>query len=136
MAYTKKFREEFLRLLESNQGNIKATIESTGNQISRQTVYSWRDKHEEFRERLEAIKEGWLDNVESALYRGALEGNTTAQIFILKTLGKERGYIEKTEIDHNVKSISERINFSIRTKQIEEAVIVKEDDNRRNQKGT
>jgi hypothetical protein len=39
-----------------------------------------------------------LDNAETALYDDALNGNTTALIFFLKTQGKSRGYTERQEL--------------------------------------
>jgi hypothetical protein len=39
-----------------------------------------------------------LDFAESQLHKQVKEGNTTATIFLLKTKGKKRGYIERQEI--------------------------------------
>ena len=47
---------------------------------------------------VESSREKMIDNVESALYQQALAGNTTAMIFFLKTQGKKRGYVERSEI--------------------------------------
>ncbi len=56
------------------------------------------DKEEWFKNSIDDIREISVDNVESALYKSAIEGNTTAQIFYLKTQGKNRGYVERQEI--------------------------------------
>ena len=48
------------------------------------TFYAWQKKHEEFSEVLKKSKEVADFEVENALYKSALEGNTTAQIFWLK----------------------------------------------------
>jgi hypothetical protein len=47
---------------------------------------------------LAEARETMLDNAETTLYDEALDGNTTALIFFLKTQGKGRGYTERTEI--------------------------------------
>jgi hypothetical protein len=47
---------------------------------------------------VEDAREKMVDNVESSLYQQALAGNTTAMIFFLKTQGKKRGYVERSEI--------------------------------------
>jgi len=43
-------------------------------------------------------REKMIDNVESKLYSKALDGDTTAMIFFLKTQGKGRGYVERQEV--------------------------------------
>jgi hypothetical protein len=102
MAYTKEFKEKFLQILRINMGNIKATLEIPEFKgLSRSQVYEWRDREQWFREALFDIKEGWLDMIESSLYKTGLEGNVAAQIFFLKTQGKHRGYVERLEIDQN-----------------------------------
>lgn len=48
------------------------------------------------------IREENLDIVEFKNLESAIDGNVTAQIFILKTLGKDRGYSEKVVMTHEV----------------------------------
>lgn len=102
MSYSKKFKKKFLQLLETQGGNINATLnipEVKARGLHRTTVYKWKDKEEWFREAIWEIKEGWIDNVESALLKNALEDSGTAdRIFFLKTQAKHRGYIERSEI--------------------------------------
>lgn len=52
-----------------------------------------------------------LDFAESELFKQIKEGNITGVIFFLKTKGKKRGYIERSEFDHTTKG--EKINVSI-----------------------
>ena len=52
--------------------------------ISTSTLYRWKDEHREIREALKKGKEIVDYEVENALFRSAMEGNTTAQIFWLK----------------------------------------------------
>jgi hypothetical protein len=106
MSYTdefkSKFKEVFIQILEGNGGNIKATLsfinKQNGNRLRRSTLYTWIKEDAEFAEELDEIKQGWIDNIESAMTKSALEGNTTAQIFLLKTQAKDRGYIEGVEV--------------------------------------
>lgn len=106
MAYSEEFKTafkaKFLEFLEANGGNIRASLEGMNkgapNRVRRSTLYNWMETDADFKEEIREITEGWLDNVESALTKTALEGNVTAQIFLLKTRGKDRGYIESKAI--------------------------------------
>lgn len=78
--------------------------------IATSTLYDYKNKHSEF---LEAIKKGKevVDfEVENALLKSALEGNTTAQIFWLKNR-KPKEWREKieqqTENTHRVQIIDD-----------------------------
>lgn len=52
--------------------------------ISEATLYNWKNTYAEFLEVLKADKDYADTQVENALYKAAMEGNTTAQIFWLK----------------------------------------------------
>lgn len=56
--------------------------ENIGIDVS--TLYRWKADNREFREVLKANKDYADTQVENALYKAAMEGNTTAQIFWLK----------------------------------------------------
>lgn len=88
-------------------GNVTAACD--GFKISRTTFYEWM-KDKDFAKEVDLVHEGTKDNVETALLKNALEGHVTAQIFYLKTQAKERGYVERTEVDHTSKG--EKIVYS------------------------
>jgi len=98
MAHSKKNKEDFIDILRANGGNIQAACKHC--HIGRRTIYEWRDKEEWIAEAIEDIREISVDNVETSLYKSAMEGNVTAQIFFLKTQGRSRGYIEKIDNTH------------------------------------
>lgn len=81
--------------IEKYSGNITAVAKSLG--VNRSTIYRRTAKSTKLQEDLTSARETMLDNVESTLYKQALEGNTTAMIFFLKTQGKSRGYVERQE---------------------------------------
>ena len=58
-------------------------------------------RFEEFDKKVKEIENIALDFAESQLHKQISEGNTTATIFLLKTKGKKRGYIERQEIQHD-----------------------------------
>lgn len=84
-------------VMKSNFGNITMACEQVG--ISRQTFYRWKNECAEFKDVVENIDEYLVDFAEHSLMRQIREGNTVATIFYLKTKGKKRGYVEKSELD-------------------------------------
>jgi hypothetical protein len=88
----KETKDEIIK----QHGNIAMVAKSFN--VSRTTVYNFMEKHPDVKDVLSDEREKMLDNVESSLYNQALEGNTTAMIFFLKTQGKGRGYVERQEI--------------------------------------
>ena len=108
-AQTAQNKKIFLEALEMCNGIISKACLSTG--IGRRTVYDWIRDDEEFKAELDSINETAIDYVESKLFE-KIEGvysvghdnevykqppSDTAIIFYLKTKGKKRGYVEKTE---------------------------------------
>jgi hypothetical protein len=66
--------------------------------VGRTTYYGWYNDDPEFRKAIDDIENIALDFAESKLHALIKEGNPTATIFYLKTKGKNRGYVERTEI--------------------------------------
>ena len=92
MLSIKKVREAIVK----HRGNV--TLVAKSFDVSRTTVYTLFEKHPELKVCLQDEREKMIDNVESALYNQALDGNTIAMIFFLKTQGKGRGYVERQEV--------------------------------------
>ncbi len=68
--------------------------------ISEDTFYEYKKRYSEFSESLKKGKEIVDYEVENALLKTALEGNTTAQIFWLKNRRPSK-WREKQEIQHS-----------------------------------
>ena len=86
-----------LEALERSLG-IVSTAAKAAN-IDRQTHYNWLKDDPNYKAAVEAIQESVIDFAESHLYKLIKEGNPAANIFYLKTKGKNRGYIERQEIE-------------------------------------
>lgn len=69
--------------------------------ISRETHYRWMQEDTTYKTAVEDISDIALDFAESKLHGLIDKGDTSANIFYLKTKGKKRGYIEKSEIEHS-----------------------------------
>jgi transposase-like protein len=92
-------KNNFVELFTSNACNVSECCKKVG--ISRNTFYEWKKYDKSFAERIKEAEEGLIDFAESMLYKGIKEGKTTEIIFFLKTKGKSRGYVEKTEYEVN-----------------------------------
>ncbi|ACH40246.1 MAG: hypothetical protein ACD_55C00169G0008 [uncultured bacterium] len=78
---------------ESSTFNISEACKAAG--IGRRTFYNWLTDDSKFKTDFEELTESRLDAIESALHsRAVIEKDTTALIFLAKTLLKDRGYIE------------------------------------------
>jgi hypothetical protein len=95
-------KKKLLEALEQSLGIVTDACKMA--ELSRQSHYRWLKDDELYREAVEAIQDMALDFAESSLYQQIREKNTPATIFYLKTKGKHRGYIERTEIDLGVKT--------------------------------
>ena len=96
--------------------NKKALVEAMHNSLgivtdackivnlSRKTYYEYYNTDTEFKKAIDQIPDMVLDFAESQLHKLVREGNVAATLFLLKTKGKKRGYIERQEIHAHVKS--------------------------------
>lgn len=104
-------KADFLIFYEEQLATIAPACRAVG--ISRQTFYNWRDSDPDFAEKVKEIDEMEIDFVEYALKKRIKEGDTTAQIFYLKTKGKERGYKEKQEVEHTTGEEGFKIEYIV-----------------------
>lgn len=113
-------RELFRKVCEANAGIIGGIASTLG--VRRSTVYLWCSKYSEFRQAIDDAREQFIDLAESNLrklvagvpaietdengdkrFAGWIERpSETAIIFTLKTRGKSRGYVERSEIAADV----------------------------------
>lgn len=113
-------KELFRKVCEANAGIIGGIASTL--RVRRSTVYLWCSKYPEFRQALNDAREQFIDLAESNLRKlvagvPAIEtdenGNKrfvgwierpseTAIIFTLKTRGKKRGYVERSEVEADV----------------------------------
>ena len=92
--------EKIVSIYEKKGCNITATCSALG--ISRKTFYEWRAKKKKLAEALEEKEESIIDYAESKLVEHIQNDDIQALIFFLRTKGKKRGYVEKTESDVNI----------------------------------
>ncbi len=86
-----------IQALTKSLGVVKMACESVG--ISRQTHYNWVKDDEAYKQACDNLPEVVLDFAEHHLHKLISQGNPAATIFLLKTKGKRRGYVERQEIE-------------------------------------
>jgi len=108
-------KESILKALESSLGVVTVACKSAD--VPRSTFYKWLKEDEEFANAVKDIENIALDFGESQLHSQMKDGNTSATIFFLKTKGKRRGYIERSELD--LSSGDEPIKINVNIKGVE-----------------
>lgn len=97
---TKKQKEDLLKAFEASLGNVSSACKKCN--LTRMTFYNYYNNDEAFKHQVDEVNESLLDFAETALLKNIKEGKETSLIFYLKTKGKSRGYVEKTESDVNI----------------------------------
>lgn len=92
-------KKAMLEALEKTLGVVTPACKTVG--IVRDTHYNWMHTDEAYRAAVESLTDVALDFAESQLHKQIQSGEVSSTIFYLKTKGKKRGYIEKTEHDVN-----------------------------------
>ena len=77
-------------------GNISSIARRLG--VTRATAYSYMSRWKTVEDAITDEREAMLDFTENQLFKQVQDGNITAIIFTLKTLGKNRGYVERREV--------------------------------------
>lgn len=85
-----KLQERFLYVYPRKLFNVAATCRAVG--IGRTTFYNWMNKVNTFRHFAHDKKEGLLDDIETLMFKKALEGDTRMLIHVSKSKMRDRGY--------------------------------------------
>ena len=83
--------------LLAHKGNMASVGRALG--VKRHTVFGFIRRRPELRKIVEQCRETRIDEAESALDAAVQRGEGWAISLTLKTIGKSRGYYEKTEVD-------------------------------------
>jgi len=103
MTRTDIKKGQMIEALEKSLGIVTTATKSVG--ISRETHYRWMKEDSEYKDKVDSIGDMALDFAESQLHKQIREGNSTATIFFLKTKGKNRGYIERQEVQQTTENL-------------------------------
>ncbi len=87
---------EMADALRQSHGLVTPAAEYLG--VSPQTIYTRLKKSKTVSAALEQARDAALDRAESKLFDAVEKGEQWAIQFVLKTLGKNRGYTERSEV--------------------------------------
>ena len=90
-------KKALLEALEQSLGIVTSACKKVG--ISRVTYYEYYKTDEAFKQSVDSLADVALDFAESQLHKQIKDGIPSSTIFYLKTKGKRRGYIEKSEVE-------------------------------------
>jgi predicted DNA-binding transcriptional regulator AlpA len=96
MNKSEHIKKGLLDALEKSLGVVTTACKQVG--IGRTTFYNYYNEDIDFAKKVDDIENVALDFAESQLHKQIQEGSTAATIFLLKTRGKKRGYVERQEI--------------------------------------
>lgn len=97
MDANKVKQQAMLTALEKCLGVVAMAAREAG--IDRTTHYTWMHGDPEYAAAVLDLEDVTLDFAEAALHKQISNGEVSATIFLLKTKGKKRGYIERNELD-------------------------------------
>ena len=89
-------KKDVLVALEKSLGIVTTACQKVG--IDRTTFYRYVNEDPQFAESVKAIDDVALDFAESSLHKQIQAGVPASTIFYLKTKGKRRDYIERSEV--------------------------------------
>jgi len=95
MAKERYTAAQVAEALDKHYGMVYLAAEALG--CSHVTVYNYAKRYKSVQEAIDRNRGHVLDTAEVALYSAILAKEHWAVAFALKTIGKNRGYTEKTE---------------------------------------
>jgi hypothetical protein len=89
-------QKNVINALKAHGGLISPSAEALD--CTRQGLYNFLKNHPKAQKALDDIRNEVLDYAEGSLYSAAKAGQSWAVCFLLKCLGKERGFSEKLDL--------------------------------------
>jgi hypothetical protein len=96
---TQQNKKAMVEAMKKSLGIVSTACAEVG--INRWTHYDWLKSDEEYKQEIDAISESVIDFAESKLHKLIDGGDVASTIFYLKTKGKKRGFVERTELTGN-----------------------------------
>ena len=87
--------QKVVEALTACRGNIQQTAARLG--VNRRTIHRWMEKSPTLRALRDGLREKIVDKAEENVFAALDRGDLRVSVFILRTLGKNRGYTERRE---------------------------------------
>lgn len=84
--------------IKTSEGNLSEAARRL--ECSRKTVHSYVNRFATVRDAYHEANESFLDEAEGQLRKAVKKGQLPAIMFALKTKGRNRGYVERQELQH------------------------------------
>ena len=94
-----KEKAQFLEALRAKFGNATEAAKAVG--IAKQSAYNWRRDDPVFAAEWDEVNESLKDFAESKLMINISRGKEASIFFFLKCKAKDRGYIDRVDINHS-----------------------------------
>lgn len=104
--------EQMVSALTRSRGMVTIAAQLLG--CNRQTIYNTAKQYPEVKDAIDGQRELGLDTAELKLLEAINKGQAWAICFYLKTQGKKRGYIEKTDIGLEAQTLEELVLLSLK----------------------
>lgn len=109
MPQSDEKKQALLEALTASLGIVTTACRKAN--VARTSHYRWMENDPEYAEQVRDIQEQAIDFVESHLHQRIAEGNPACTIFYMKTKGKNRGYVERQEIEHTDNSLKVEVEI-------------------------
>lgn len=98
MARQKRYKaDEVAAAIKKAKGFVTVAARDLG--CTTQTIHNYRNAYKAVADAFEESRESHLDFTEGKLLEQIKAGNITGIIFYLKTQGRNRGYIERSQVE-------------------------------------
>lgn len=103
-------KRDFVDAMKRSAGIMAPAMQAIGIS-ARSTIWEWRKEDPAFDAACREATEIALDMAESALMKNIKNGDTRAIKFLLSCKGRERGYVEHSQLDVNATIVRPRIIY-------------------------
>ena len=109
---------QIIEALREKHGNMSAAARFLN--CSRNTISRYIEQYPTVKVVADEERETLIDFAENQLFKQVQDGNITAIIFTLKTIGKSRGYVERQEVTGaNGKPVETKITEIVIRKEVD-----------------
>ena len=100
--------EQMIDAIREAEGNLSDAARLL--HCTRQTVHNYVNRYSTVEQAYEEENEKFIDEAQGQLRKHVKRGSLPAVMFVLKTKGKSRGYVERQEVEQSGKLEIEYVN--------------------------